>query len=131
MQYSIAMSKDKVAIYEFEVEQAGYYHIGVHYKVAKATLNQITISIKINDKTYYQEMQTVDLPIFWEDESKDYLTDRYGDEVLPNQVIIDTWQYVSTYNNTYLSIDPLLFYFEAGLNQVTLENTSFFRVSNW
>src|SRR5690554_2799727 len=124
MQYSLIMTKDKIATYEIEIQEAGYYHVGMNYKVSNATLNQITIALKINDESYYQEMQTIELPIIWQDESKNYLTDRYGDEVLPNQIIMDDWQYVAAYNNTYISIDPLLFYFKQGLNQLTIENTS-------
>jgi ABC-type glycerol-3-phosphate transport system substrate-binding protein len=124
MQYSLNMTKNEVANYELEIETSGYYHIGIHYKVSKATLNQITIALKINGESYYQEMQTIELPIIWQDESKNYLTDRYGDEVLPNQIIVDDWQYIAAYNNTYLSIDPLLFYFKEGSNILSIENTS-------
>ena len=48
----------------------------------------------------------------------------YGDEVPGNQIIVDDWQYIAAYNNTYLSIDPLLFYFKEGSNILSIENTS-------
>src|SRR5690606_4931770 len=83
----LIMNKDEVAIYDFVVSEEGYYHIEVDYKVAAATLNQITVAVKVNGQVYYDEMSTIEIPIIWQDESKTYLTDRYGDEVLPNQVI--------------------------------------------
>lgn len=120
----LIMNKDEVAIYDFVVSEEGYYHIEVDYKVAAATLNQITVAVKVNGQVYYDEMSTIEIPIIWQDESKTYLTDRYGDEVLPNQVIDGSWQSVSLYNNTYVSVDPLLFWFNEGSNLVTIENTT-------
>src|SRR5690606_4596728 len=66
------------------------------------------------------------------DQTKDYAKDRYGDEVLPNQVIVDTWHFTPLYNNTYVSVDPLLYKFNAGLNTIKITNTSssVFRISN-
>jgi len=122
--FTLTMSKDKVAIYEFNIETAGYYHIGVNYKVDQATLNEITISVEVNDHSYYQEMQTIELPIIWQDETKHYLTDRYGDEVLPNQIIVEGWHYTPLYNNTYLSVDPLIFYMQENVNKVTITSTT-------
>src|SRR5690606_34172549 len=129
---SLDMPKNTTAIYTVIVPEDGFYHIGAHYKVANATLNQITIDLKINDQTYYEEMKTIELPIIWQDQTKDYAKDRYGDEVLPNQVIVDTWHFTPLYNNTYVSVDPLLYKFNAGLNTIKITNTSssLFRISN-
>lgn len=126
------MPKDEIAVYEVDVPTAGFYHIGINYKVSNATLNQITIALRINGETYYQEMQTIEIPIIWQDESKVYLTDRYGDEVLPNQIIDSTWQYTPMYNNTFISVDPLLFYFDEGVNEIEIENStsSVFKISS-
>lgn len=131
-QLALLMTKDEVALYSLNVTTSGYYHIAVDYKVAGATLNQITVAVSINSEIYYDEMNTIEIPIIWQDESKDYLTDRYGDQVLPNQEIREGWHSVSLYNNTYVSVDPLLFYFEAGLNTVSITNTtsSVFTISN-
>src|SRR5690554_2888120 len=73
--YAMDMPKDTIALYEVHVPEAGFYHIGLNYKVSNATLNQITIAVRINGETYYQEMQTIEIPIIWQDESKEYLTD--------------------------------------------------------
>ena len=121
---SLIMDKDVVATYDVTVATPGYYHIGVDYLISEMTLNEITVSVQVNGETFYKEMETIDLPIIWMDESKDYQTDRYGDQVLPNSVLKSGWKHFRLYNNTYISVDPLLFYFEAGQNLVEIKNTT-------
>ncbi len=55
---------------------------------------------------------TVPLPALWTDETKDYPTDRYGNEVVPRQVMVKQFhsEYVRDYGS--LSAAPYVFEFE-------------------
>jgi ABC-type glycerol-3-phosphate transport system substrate-binding protein len=88
------------------------------------TLADFNIDVKINDTRSYDEMESIALPLFWSDETKDFPTDRYGDEAAPYQVRKDEWTSLHLYNNTYSTAEPLLFYFEAGENVIRITNIS-------
>ncbi|MDY0276498.1 MAG: extracellular solute-binding protein [Acholeplasma sp.] len=120
----LTLVSDDIAKYTIDIDQAGFYYIGLNYRVDEVTLNDITVSVTINNKTLYDEMSSIIIPLYWQDETKEYQTDRYGDEVISNQKLIPGWKKTSLYNNTYLSVDPLLFYFEKGEQTIRITNTS-------
>lgn len=114
----------EVAEYEVTVTEAGFYNIDLDYIVTGNVLNNITISVKINGEYLYDDMQTVDVVLYWQDSTKDFALDKYGDETLPAQIKVEEWRDLELYNNTYTTNEPLLFYFEEGLNTITFENVS-------
>lgn len=112
------------AIYTVEILEKGYYVINADYIVTGHILNNITISIAINDEFQFDDAKTVDVVLYWEDQTKDFSVDTYGDETLPTQNKIEEWRYLDLYNNTYTSNEPLLFYFDEGINTITINNVS-------
>jgi len=121
---SLDIEKNDNAIYQVTIPEDGFYHVELEYLIGFKTLNNLTISIKINGNYLYDEAKTIDLPLNWSDESKTFQVDRYGDEVLPNQLVDEGWRSVKLYNNTYVSVLPLLFELEAGLNTIEVLNTT-------
>ncbi len=116
------LEEGDIARYELTLTEGDYYTIDMNYLLGESSLNDVIVSLKINGETFYSEMNSIILPTLWKDESKEYSTDRYGDEVLSNQVIISGWQNQPLYGSTYQSIDPLMFYFESGENVIEVEN---------
>jgi len=120
------------AVFNVNVSEAGYYQLDSEYKITGEILNNITISILINedeeidDELEYQfdDAKTIDVPLIWEDISKDFSVDSYGDQSLPNQRKIVEWRKLELYNNTYTTNTPLVFYLEAGDNEIKIENVS-------
>jgi ABC-type glycerol-3-phosphate transport system substrate-binding protein len=110
--------------YSVAVDQAGYYNLDVDFYVAGEVLNNITLSVLINGEYQFDDARTVDVALYWEDAVDEYALDKYGDETLPAQRKIEEWRSLDLYNNTYTNYEPLLFYFEEGLNQITFENVS-------
>ncbi len=110
--------------YHFEVDEPGLYYLELDYKPMERTLTEFHVDIKINDSQPYEEMKNIVLPLTWMDETKNYPTDRYGDETAPYQYSKDTWASMYLYNNTYNTSDPLLFLFEKGTNLVRITNIS-------
>ena len=123
---SLALTLDlgDEASYTIDLEEEGLYRFVLATKVAAATLNNLTLSIKINGQYLYDDHRAIDIPLSWMDESKDFQVDRYGDQVLPNQVIDQDWRWVPLYNNTYVSVFPLLFTLNEGVNLIEIENTT-------
>ncbi|TNF08510.1 MAG: extracellular solute-binding protein [Bacillota bacterium] len=121
---SLVMDKNDVVRYEVTVPTSGYYQLLLNYQVGNATLNNITVQVKINDQILYNDHITIDLPLLWSDETKEFQTDRYDDQVLPIQKVNDDWNAFYLYNNLYTTVEPLFFYFEAGYNTIDFTNTS-------
>ncbi len=119
---AVDLNVDGTATYHVSVPQAGLYHLEVDYFVRASVLNNLTIAVKINDEYQYDDALTVDIPLIWEDDSKEFVLDTYGDESLPTQERVLEWRPLDLFNNTYSTTDPLLFYLEAGDNVIELEN---------
>ena len=116
------LEESQSATYEIPVVEAGYYQIRMDYLIGESSLNDVIISLRINNVRLYDEMDSIILSTYWQDESKTYSKDRYGDEVLSNQTIIPGWKNDPLYGSTFKSIDPLIYYFESGVNVVTIQN---------
>lgn len=121
---SLALAKNDVAIYHVTVPEGGFFHLDLQYMIGLRTLNNLTIAVEINGEYLYDDAKTIDLPLHWSDESKEFLVDRYGDQVLPNQLVDEGWRNVKLYNNTYVTVMPLLFELESGLNVIRITNTT-------
>jgi ABC-type glycerol-3-phosphate transport system substrate-binding protein len=118
------LNYNQAAVYEVNVEKAGLYYLVLDYKPMEDSLADFNIEIKINDTQEYDEMESIALPLFWSDETKDFPTDRYGDETAPYQIRKDEWTSLYLYNSTYSTVDPLLFSFKEGKNTITVINIS-------
>lgn len=118
------VSTDKVVEYTVDIAEAGYYNINADYIVAGQILNNVTIAIEINGEYQFDDAKTVDVVLYWRDKSKDFSVDTYGDQSLPQQEKIEEWRELELYNNTYTTNEPLLFYFEEGINTITITNVS-------
>ena len=115
---------DESAIYEITVEEEGYYHIVVDHFIESDVLSNINLEIKINGSYPFYEAISIDIPLRWKDETKNFEVDSYGDEALPNQIRISEWLPLEMYNNTYLTSDPLLFQLNKGKNTIEFINKS-------
>ncbi len=115
---------DMEASYTVEVTDSGYYKLDLDYIVTGEILNNITIAVKVNGEYLFSEAQTIDVPLYWKDDTKEFGVDTYGDQSLPQQEKIEEWRPLDLYNNTYTSNEPLLFYFPVGTNTITFENVS-------
>ena len=114
----------ETAEYTIEVETPGLYYLILDYKPMRDTLADFNVAITVNDTAAYEEMKNIRLPLYWADETKEFPTDRYGDQVAPRQVRREDWTGIYLYNNTYITCDPLLFAFAKGTNTIKITNIS-------
>jgi len=119
---AIDLESAGTASYSVEIADAGLYYIYVDYYVKANVLNNLTIAVNINSETQFDDALTVDVPLVWEDDTKNFVLDTYNDESLPAQNRVLDWKSLALYNNTYSTAEPLLFSFEEGLNTITFEN---------
>ncbi|MHB8130785.1 MAG: carbohydrate-binding protein [Mobilitalea sp.] len=121
---AVTLDYNETTEYVVETTKPGLYYLVLDYKPMGNTLADFNIAVKINDTQEYDEMGNIAIPLFWMDKTKDFPTDRYGDETAPYQVRKDEWTSLYLYNNTYSTSEPLLFYFEAGRNVIQVTNIS-------
>ena len=105
------------------VTDSGFYNLYVHYMVPADTLLPITISLFINGELPFRESRTLDLPLLFMDETKEYVLDRLGDEMLPPQIRIRDWRGQRLFDNNFTTYLPLMFYLEAGSHEITISNS--------
>lgn len=110
--------------YTVDAQKDGWYYISLEYKPVGSALSDFAIDIQINGEQPYYEMKTIALPLIWQDKTKDFPVDGYGDESAPQQVRQEEWREIYLYNNTYSSATPLLFPLKEGKNEITLTNIS-------
>jgi ABC-type glycerol-3-phosphate transport system substrate-binding protein len=134
--YEVAQSerflKDGDITYNVTVDESGYYFIEFDYELDKDILNNLTMRIEIDGQRYFDEMDTIDVPIYWRDETKEFVLDSYEDESLPVQIKSDIDHRLKMYNNTYYTAEPMMFWLEKGAHDITLssDTKSNFSVSN-
>lgn len=120
----VALGYLESAEYHIEVEKDGVYILALDYLSAGDSYLDYTVSVQINGEVQYQELQTISLPLYWEDSVDTFLADRYGDEIAPTQNRVNTWRNTYLYNNTYVSVKPLQVTLKQGENILCLTNVS-------
>ncbi|MFA5007271.1 MAG: extracellular solute-binding protein [Candidatus Izemoplasmatales bacterium] len=119
---AVDLSATNEAVYRVTVAATGLYHLAVDFYVQPSVLNNLTVSVLVDGVYQYDEARTIDVPLLWADETKDFTLDTYGDESLPDQVRVLGWRRLSLQNNTYPTTEPLLFYLEAGEHEIVVRN---------
>lgn len=120
----VEISRNNPSTFKVDVLSEGYYYLNIDYYLNGDTLNDYLISVKINDDIPFAEAELINVPIIWEDETKDYDTDRYGDEFNPKQLVINGWHNTNLYDNRYYTEEGLLFHLVEGENIIEFENDS-------
>lgn len=112
------------AAYTVNVPTAGVYVLALEYASQGESYLDFTVTVAVNGVSQYQELQTVELPLYWRDSVEEFQTDRYGDEIAPSQDRVAGWRRTYLYNNTCATVAPLLVELKAGENTVTVTNVS-------
>jgi len=105
-----------------DVPEGGLYYFTLEYNALDNSFTDITIALKVNGESQYAEASTIILPVFWEDESKIYPVDKYGDETTPMQRQIPGPHTVSLFDTRYTMDLPLNFLLRRGENTIEINN---------
>ena len=110
--------------FEFTVNtpEEGLYYFSLKYNALDRSFTDVTVSLRVNGEIQYAEANTIILPVFWEDESKIYPIDKYGDESPPMQKQIPGPHTVSLFDTRYTMDTPLNFLLRRGKNIIEITN---------
>jgi ABC-type glycerol-3-phosphate transport system substrate-binding protein len=97
-----------------DVPSAGDYTLLVTYRCEQSNAFTNVASLVLGDHTV-----RVPLPMLWIDEPGEVRTDRYGNEIAPNQLLKATENTVPVRDHTRYTGQPVVFTLEAGMHTVT------------
>lgn len=120
----ISIAYEDTATFMLDIVESGFYQPSLLYRVEGSAMNNLTVSLSIDGESPFREAATIDVPLIWQDESKIFTLDSYGDEALPNQIRKDEWRQLYLYNNTYSTTEALEIYLEAGRHELSIQNLS-------
>ncbi len=115
---------EEKATFNVELPEAGDYSILLSYKNDEDALSSTTIMVAVNNEYQFDEARLIDIPIYWEDQTKEFTLDTYGDETIPPLLQVNGNLETELYNNQYYTDQPMLFHFEKGMNEITITNIS-------
>ena len=105
-----------------DVPTRGIYYFSLDYELFSTSFTSVTVSLQVNGQQQHEEANTIILPAFWEDESKDFPLNRFGDESPPSRRQIFGMQRVMLFDVLRISDRPLGFLLEAGPNTIQIFN---------
>ncbi|MDR1836719.1 MAG: extracellular solute-binding protein [Treponema sp.] len=122
VQGGAALGEKESLIFNVDVPAGGLYYFKLEYKALDNSFTDITVALRVNGEIQYSEANTIILPVFWEDESKTYPVDKYGDETSPMQRQIPGPHTVYLFDTRYTADLPLNFLLRQGENIVEINN---------
>lgn len=105
--------------WEFYVEEAGLYNIGVEYYPLPGRNNDILREVRINGQRPFDGARYLNFSRVWGDE-REVIKDNYGNEIRPRQIEKPFWQEIVLRDSLGYFPEPYQFYFEEGMNTLRL-----------
>ena len=119
---SILTGEDAVYIWELEVTTAGFYNIKILYYPIEGRSASIERTIRINGEIPFRNAVSVLFPRIWSNETNDFVVDARRNEIRPRQVENPMWLESPVLEPHGHFTEPLLFYFNEGINTISLES---------
>ena len=116
------ISRGEYAVVTLDVPAEGLYYIRLQYELPANAFNQLSISVWVNGERQFAEAANVILPAFWQDETKDFPVNRFGDQMPPRRHIITGFHTVELFDAGFTSDRPLLFDLNEGVNTIAFRN---------
>ncbi len=107
---------------EVEVEEAGLYELGFDYYPLGEGIVPVEGSILVNGEFPYFESRRIIFPKDWRSATNEFEQDRFGDEIIPEQLPLEEWHFIKAEDSSYLQARPLKYLLKEGKNTITLEN---------
>ena len=118
----LVMDDLEVVTFTVNVPKAGTYELHLKQRDISPSILPNRIGVRINGLTQYDESSIIELETQWRLESQTFTVDRFGNEIAPRSVKLDTFIAAPLRETTGLYADPLLFYFEAGENTIEIDH---------
>ena len=115
-------SEEGKITYQVNVEKSGFYNLQLTYYPVEGKNNDIGRAVYINGQIPYEEAQYLEFSRTWTD-AEEIQRDSRDNDVRPKQEEAPVWTtaYCTDSNGFYK--EALCFYFEKGINTITIEST--------
>lgn len=113
------------ATFKVYIKETGLYNLFVEYSSVVDLGKAMQVGIKVNGEYPYDEASRVNLEQVWIDDLSDntvFKSGADGNDILPNTIQLDTKINSYLFDNEGFYSTPLMFFLEAGENQITLNS---------
>lgn len=111
---------DSVVTWEVEVPESGFYNVNMDYFTVESRGVAIERALYINGELPFEDAANMTFTRIWTD-GGEVRVDNQGNEIRPTQVESYAWQNGYCRDNMGYVTEPYTFYFEKGVNTLTLE----------
>ncbi|MCZ0702156.1 ABC-type glycerol-3-phosphate transport system substrate-binding protein/uncharacterized protein (UPF0335 family) [Natronobacillus azotifigens] len=118
----IYADQDEVVSFVIEAPETGYYQIGYEYLIYGQNVLPTQVEMRVNGSFPFYEMRNLIFESLWENPDEIQI-DKFGNEVIPQPLKVDTWQTKYIIDSSYRDSVPLLVELEQGENEIELTIT--------
>ena len=111
---------DSKVTWEVDVPEEGFYNVYLEYMTVKSRGVAIERAFYVNGELPFQNASDMTFLRMWTDASEPRV-DNQGNEIRPTQKEVFAWQKAYFRDDRGYEAEPYLFYFEKGINELTLE----------
>ena len=116
----VCVPEDAAVTWSFDIAHEGLYHIGVLYEAADGKGLTMKRLVTIDGAMLFDELQSVDFPRVWGDESAEKKYDRNKNQLRTALTENRQREFMLLHSNSGEYADPFLFYFNGGRHTVCL-----------
>lgn len=102
-----------------EIEQEGFYHIGINYYALKANGSDIELTMLLDGESLFNSMNKITLSRLFSIPKEAFEKDNRGNELRPSQKEIYGWQFAPIQDSEGIAGEPYCFYFTEGAHTVS------------
>ena len=111
------IGKEETAVFTADIPKGGDYNVILEYKTLEPVILKSTLKIKVGETEAFTQIFSV-----WRDETKDYKTDRFSNQVVPAQKILDV--FIEDFVKDQASVGKRAVVFPLGAGENTVEITA-------
>jgi len=108
-------------VFNVNVEADGLYVLMFDYYIPSSSIIDTEASMAINSDVQYYELKQLVFQGDWVTDNEEFLTDRYGNEIVPTSSRVDKW-YIKKHlvDGSHLNNGPMYIKLSKGANEISL-----------
>ena len=109
-----------------QADTTGLFSLRLTYKITQGTMQPAMVTVRINGEIQQASHERIILPALWQDETREYAVNEYGNDLYPKAVHVAAAQTCMLRESVYSADAPLQFELNAGVNtvEVVLHDTA-------
>lgn len=122
---NVVVTDDRSSVtWKVEIPESGFYNVSIEYIATPSRNVNMERIFYINGEMPFTGADTLSFNRLWKDESKQKKYDNQGNEIRQTQIEFFDYQTVLFKSDLGYEVEPYRFYFEKGINTITLESTN-------